>query len=60
MYLPPEFDDLLQLYVALNGQSIAASGEELLSRGVAGYNFDQWDFDGAADILRRLREEKEK
>ena len=60
IYLPPEVDDLLRLYAELTGQSIAAAGEELMSRGIAEYKFNQGDIDGAADILRSLREEKEK
>ncbi len=60
IYLPPELDDLLQLYAALTGQSIAAAGEELLLRGMAEYKFNRGDIDGAADILRILREEEQK
>ena len=60
IYLPSEVDDLLRLYAELTGQSIAAAGEELVSRGIAEYKFNQGDIDGAADILRRLRDAKEK
>ena len=60
IYLPPEVDELLRLYAALTGQSIAAAGEELMSRGMAEYKFNQGDVDGAADIVRSLRDEKEK
>ncbi len=50
----------MQLYALLTGQSITAAGKELMTISIAREEFKEGDIDGAADILRTLREYEEK